>query len=439
MKISEILENQYKPFCRYVIESRAIPKITDGLKPVQRRSLWAAKKVAKDFTKVAKLAGTTMSNHPHGNTSIESTISCMAQDFPGSNNVCFFEGKGTFGKRINGPGKGFSSARYVAVRLHENFYNMLDVDSELVNMIPNYDETDVEPESFLPVMPAVLLNPCQGIAVGFACNILPRDMNDIKKLQIAYLQGKNIDKKVLPPVYSGFTGTIEKSEKESQWKCTGVFNRKTKNIIEIVDLPIGVSREQYVTVLDKLEDENIITSYQDNCKSNFSFIVRLKLDLDDAAIVNLFKLSANLNENITLIGFDGQSVLERVSEIDVIKQFTDWRFGFYLERFKRQLGVVSDELEFKKSLLLVITKGIIKKFPTMSRKEIVDELKSYNIKQDHITKILQIAIYRFGKDEALKLKQEIDELSVEMEKIDLLVKSKEKRTEVFIEELKNCK
>lgn len=438
MQISEIIETQYKEFCHYVIESRAIPKISDGLKPVQRRVLWAGKKSAKDFTKVAKLAGQTMSNHPHGNTSIEDAISCMSQDFAGANNVCFFEGKGTFGERINGPGKGYASARYVNVKLHENFHNILDVDQELVNMVPNYDETDTEPESFLPIIPTVLLNPLQGIAVGFACNILPRNMTEVKKAQIAYLQGKSIDRKKLKPYYEGFTGVIEPGEEKGQWTCTGVFNRKSSQQIEITEIPIGTNREQYVAVLDKLEDADYITSYQDNCKGSFNFTVRLKSPVkDDEEIIKKFKLRSNLNENITLIDFDGQRVIERTTDIQVIKLFTDWRFKFYLERFKRQLDNTNDELEFKKALLLVITKGLFKKFPNQSRKEIIADLQSHKISNPHINRILQIAIYRFGKDEVVKLKADIKELESNKKDLTALVKSKDKRTEVYIKEIKS--
>ena len=190
MKISDLIENQYKPFSYYVIESRAIPKLSDGLKPVERRSLWAAKKVAnREWCKVSKLAGATMSNHPHGNVSIECTISSMAQNFVAANNVPFFDGKGTFGSRLTGPGDGYASARYVAVKLSENFYKYFDVDSDLIPFVPNYDETDKEPDHFLPIVPAILLNPTSGIAVGFSCDILPRKIDDVKKAQIDFVQG----------------------------------------------------------------------------------------------------------------------------------------------------------------------------------------------------------------------------------------------------------
>jgi DNA topoisomerase-2 len=438
MQISDIIEEQYKPFCRYVIESRALPKISDGLKPVQRRSLWCGKKIAKDLTKVAKLAGYAMSLHPHGNTSIEDSIGSMTQDFAGTNNVPFFKGKGSFGERINGPGNGIASARYVAVKLSENFHNIFGIDNDLINMVPNYDETDVEPECFLPLVPTVLLNPIQGIAVGFACNILPRNLDEVKKIQIAYLEGKNVDHKKPVPFYNGFKGTITKGEEVDKWLCGGIFTRLNNTTIQITEIPIGTNREQYVSLLDKLEESEYISEYQDNCTGDFDFTVKLcKPEPDDEVLIGMFKLRTNLNENITLIGFDGTSVLEKVTAVDVIQKFTDWRFGFYLTRFTMLLDQTDDELEFKKSLLMVITKGLFKVFPSQKRSEIVSDLQSHKIKNVHINKILQIPIYRFGKDEVEKLQEEIKALEVEKKEYTILVNSKPKRVERYIKEIKN--
>lgn len=433
--ITEIIDSDYYEFSRYVIESRAIPRLSDGLKPVQRRSLWAAKKIAKDFTKVSKVAGATMSNHPHGNTSIEDAISNMAQDFAGANNVCYFEGKGQFGQRINGPGKGIASARYVSVRLSEDFKRIFDVDSDLIEMMPNYDETDQEPMSFLPLVPSVLINPCQGISVGFACNILPRNIDEVKKLQMAFLRGRKIDKKVLVPYYEGFKGTIEPGEAEGQWYCHGVFTKKQNNTVHVTELPIGINREQYISHLNKLEDSGKIKKYLDNCKDTFDFLIKLSSDMKRSDVADLLKMKTNLNENITLIGFKNE-VLEKISVIEIIKQFTKWRFGYYLKRFKKMLEETDDELEFKKSLLLVITKGIFKKFPSQTRAQIIDILKGQDIRQGHVSRILQIPIYRFGKDEVAKLKMEIKELTDNKKEYNALVNSKDKRTEYYIKELK---
>ena len=92
LDIQELIHDEYKTYSKYVVEERAIPSIVDGLKPVQRRSLWMGQKYAKsEWMKVTKLAGNTMAIHPHGSTAIEDTISNMAQSFTGSNNIAYFE------------------------------------------------------------------------------------------------------------------------------------------------------------------------------------------------------------------------------------------------------------------------------------------------------------------------------------------------------------
>lgn len=433
MQVNEIIQTQYKDFCLYVVESRALPKLSDGLKPVERRSLWSAKKVAKDWCKVSKLAGVTMSNHPHGNVSIENCISSMAQDFAGSNNVPFFEGDGSFGSRLTGPGNGCASARYISVRLSDNFYKYFDVDSDLIECVPNYDETDKEPENFLPIVPAVLLNPTSGIAVGFACNILPRNIEEVKKAQIDYLQGKKI--KSLKPYYEGFTGQIVKNA-EGGWASKGIWQKNGKKLL-ITELPIGYDRESFVNLLDKLEEKEnpILSDYVDNCRDSFNFEITLTQDLSDEDINLKFKLTTNLNENITVIGFKNK-VLEKLTDVQVIEQFTEWRFGFYLERFKKKNEFNEDELEFKKSLLKVIEKGLFKKFPTQKKAEIIKSLQEEKIKNPHIVRVMQVPIYRFGKDEVAKLEEQIAELEKNKKEFESLIKSEDKRRDYYIEELK---
>jgi DNA topoisomerase-2 len=436
MKIEEIIQTQYKDFCHYVIESRALPRLSDGLKPVERRSLWAAKKIAKDWCKVSKLAGATMSCHPHGNVSIENCISSMAQDFCGSNNVPFFEGDGTFGSRLTGSGNGCASARYISVRLSKAFYDYFDVDAELVNMIPTYDEAESEPDTFLPIVPSVLLNPTSGIAVGFACEIAARNIEDVKQAQIDFLQGKKI--KPLKPYYKGFKGKIIKNEK-GEWASQGVYI-KNGTKLHITELPISFNREQFIELLDKLEEGTdkkapVVKDYIDNCQDTFDFEITLAREMTDEEINSIFKLTSNLNENITLIGFNNK-VLERLTDVQVIEQFTEWRFGFYLQRFTKKLEVVDEELEFKKALLKVITSGLFKKFPGQKKNEIIQVLKDEKIKNPHIVRIMKTPIYCFGKDEVEKLEAQIKELEKNKKELEVLVKSEDKRRDVYIEELK---
>lgn len=435
LNISELINTQYHDYSRYVLESRAIPSVIDGLKPVHRRSLWIARHLAKnDYIKVSKLAGSTMGIHPHGNTSIEDAISNMSQNFPGSNNINWFEGKGAFGSRIAGPGKGIGAARYISVKLSNSFKTVMDVDSDLIKMIPNYDDTEKEPSAFLPIIPTILLNPTQGIAVGFACNILPRKVEDIIRCQQNYIEGKEFRE---PKVYfAGFTGEIKKIDTFA-WQTQGVFNRLNERKIRITELPIGWNREDYVRHLDSLEEKEIISNYADDCKSTFDFTITLKVQLQDEEIYEKFKLRDTLHENITVIDFNGK--VRKMTVTDIIKEFTDFRFSFYLKRYKKLGRENKTEFEFKRDLLKVIEKGIFKKFPDLNKKQIEQLLVDNEIKEYNIQRIINVPIYRFGKEEVDKLKEELKELKKKIQYLVELCNNENLRKAEYSKELKEIK
>lgn len=435
LSIPDLINTQYHDYSRYVLESRAIPSVIDGLKPVQRRSLWIARSLAKsNMIKVSKLAGSTMSLHPHGNTSIEDAISGMAQPFAGANNVCWFEGKGAFGARISGPGNAIGAARYVSVRLSPAFHDILNIDSDLITMQSNYDDTEQEPQNFLPLSPTILMNPVQGIAVGFACNILPRKLSDVVRCQHNYLDGKGFRE---PKVYyEGFQGKIEKVD-DHAWQTEGVFDRRGQKKIVITELPIGVNREAYVRHLDGLEEKEIITRYTDDCTDTFQFTVNLKKPLDDEDIYVKFKLRSMLHENITVVDFKGK--IRKMTVTEIIKEFTDYRFKFYLKRFRKMGRESKTDYEFKRDLLTVIQKGLFKKFPDLNKDGIKDLLLENGIKDYNITRIINVPIYRFGKDEVDKLKAELSELKKKIKHLVELCNNESLRKDEYIKELKKVK
>jgi DNA gyrase/topoisomerase IV subunit A len=433
LSIFDLIETQYKTYSRYVLEFRAIPSVIDGLKPVHRRAMWIAKGLAKDnYIKVSKLAGAAMSIHPHGNTSIEDAITGMAQPFAGANNIIWFEGKGAFGSRITGPGKGIGAARYVSVKLSDNFFKIMDVDSDIIEKCPNYDETEQEPVNFLPIVPSILLNPTHGIAVGFACTILPRKLSDILECQKLHLKGK--DFKAPPVHYDGYTGKITHVEGDI-WKSEGVFERLGKKKIVITEVPIGVNREGFVNLLDSLEDKDIITSYTDDCTDIFKFSINLKNEMTDDAIINVFKLTSLHHENINVIDFNGK--IRKMTVKEIIKEFTDYRFGLYINRYKKMGRDAKKIYSFKLDLLKVIKKQLFKKFPQHTKKEIESLLLENGINEINITKIIQVPIYRFGKDEIEKLEKDVAELKEKLTHLIALCKDEMLRKKEYYKELKS--
>ena len=157
------IEKERKDYSLYVMQSRAIPAVTDGLKAAGRRTLWIARNVGK--TKTATLAGATLPIHPHATP--ESAINTLAA--PYGNNIPLFKGYGAFGTMLDPTAYG--AARYTSVATSKFTDDVMFKDIEIIPMMPNYDDTLEEPVRFLPLVPVALLNPAEGIAVGFATNI----------------------------------------------------------------------------------------------------------------------------------------------------------------------------------------------------------------------------------------------------------------------------
>jgi topoisomerase-4 subunit A len=432
--VVELIDTQLKEYSLHVIESRAIPFIADGFKPVHRRILWTMINYFKnEKVKVVKVAGTTLSIHPHGSASVENACSLMAQRFCGATNINYLDGYGAFGSKIYGPGNAIGAARYVSVKLSDNFTKIMSNDTDLLEMRPSYDDAEQEPISFLPLVPTILLNPVQGIAVGFACNILPRKLSDVIHCQLAHLEGKGFHEPKI--YYEGYKGEIKKIE-DNVWETKGVFSRSGRKIT-ITELPIGSTREGYMRVLDALEEKEIISSYTDDCKDDFAFTANLRGDLTDEEIYEKFKLISNLTENLTVIGFNGKVQKMTVSEI--IKQFTDFRFSVYIKRYKKQFNENKEEFEFKRDLLKVIVKGLFKKFPDLPKDEIKKLLLENEILEKNISRIIQTPIYKFGKDEVDDLKKQLAELKSFLENLVKLCKSEDLRKVEFVKELKEIK
>ena len=173
------IESERRAYSIYVMESRSIISCMDGLKAGGRRSLWTGRNGSK--YKTATLAGATVPIHPHADTS--GAINTLAA--PYGNNISLFKGDGAFGTRLH-PTE-YGAARYTSVTVSKFTQDVMFADIEIIPMRDNYDGSTQEPVHFLPLIPVALLNPSEGIAVGFASTILPRKLEDLIQTQLNYL------------------------------------------------------------------------------------------------------------------------------------------------------------------------------------------------------------------------------------------------------------
>ncbi len=328
--------------------ARSIPNYIDGLKPSQRKILYyMLKKNITENIKVAQLSGyvSAETSYHHGEVSLQKAIVCMAQNFIGANNINLLYPSGNFGTRPFG-GSDASSARYIFTRLDKItkvIFN--DKDSELLKYLEDDGQT-IEPEFFLPIIPMILVNGCEGIGTGYSTFIPCYSPLQIIDNLIYIIDKKgNVDDSSelteLIPYYKNFKGEIIKDEeKQNSWKVHGIWKRLNDKTVLVTELPVNVTN--YTTYLqNKIKKEGVIKDYTDesidentNIQIKIEFTKKQDLDnlIDSGEISRELKLVGTLSTNNMYV-FDEQLKLNKYSNPnDLLLDFYDFRIEFYEKR-----------------------------------------------------------------------------------------------------------
>ena len=193
---SELMKKSYIDYAMSVIIARALPDVRDGLKPVQRRTLYDMYELGirydKPYRKCARIVGDTMGKyHPHGDSSIYDALVVMAQDF--KKGQILVDGHGNFGSI---EGDGAAAMRYTEARLTKFTQEVClsDLDKNVIDFGPNFDETEKEPSILPSRFPNLLVNGAQGIAVGMATNIPPHNLREVIDAVVRIIDNKIADK-----------------------------------------------------------------------------------------------------------------------------------------------------------------------------------------------------------------------------------------------------
>lgn len=407
--VSSIAHNEWLAFAMYTVESRAIPNMIDGLKPVQRFYLYSSIVNAKnDFKKVSAVAGVVSDyGYNHGESAAAGAGQLMAADW--SNNICLVEGRGSFGTRLV---QSAAAPRYTYSKLHSNFHKYI----KDLKISPVHSDPEHEPPAFyIPVIPLVLANGIKGIATGFATNILPRDPDDLIRACKEYITTGKIVKRV-DIKYPHFSGQVAYDTQEQKYYCNGTFERKGKTVLLITEIPYGYDREGYVEVLDKLEEKGDIVSYDDLCdKQGFRFEIKLKQQIsalwDNDRIVKEFKLSKPLSENMTVIDYNGR-LREYNDERDLIADFCNFRTTVLQKRIDLRLSEQREEarwLKVKMQFIEAVLDDVIV-FKSRSKADVEKQiLASTEALDGDLDRLLKISIVSLTHDMVKDLAKQIKE------------------------------
>jgi len=419
-------------FSVYNVE-RSIPNICDGFKLSTRKIFFGCikKNLSKEI-RVAQLAG-YISEHAayhHGETSLQEAIIGMAQDYVGANNINLLEPKGQFGSRIES-GNDAAAPRYIHTRLMpitEKIFNKLDLN---ILDYRNDDGMKIEPHYYLPIIPMVLVNGAIGIGTGFSTYIPCFNPIDIIHA-IRYLlnnKKKEFQSMEFNPYYRGYTGIIEKEEKNGKigYKTYGIFNKTSANKIIITELPLGVSISHYKEFLDDLivkkskKLKNYINnSTEKNVKFELEFYPNILTDEYMDKIYTEFKLINDklklsnmnlLNENGTISTF--------TSIHDIITYFYQIRYDGYIRRKDYLLNELNDKIKYMnakaKFIMEIINKTLI--IANKKKDDILAYLETNNYpkKDDNYNYLIMMPIIQQTKEKKDELLASVDDLKIEID------------------------
>lgn len=339
--LAAFLEQIYKEYSLYVLTSRAIPDWT-GLKRSQIKCLWVADKHCRKFMKTFALTGATAlhGGYHHDPNAMDGLIATLTQSFPGSNNYPLFEGRGSFGSQT--VPSGIAASRYTEVKIHSNFDILFPrIDFQIVPA--SLDPENPEPAFLAPLLPIALVNGIDGIAVAYACKIYPRNIKHLISHVNAILNKEVCDKKLLP-FFRGYKGKVVESE--GKIILYGALKKESNETIRIVEVPFNYNLEKYKEFLFQLKERGIVKSIVDNSTGVFDISVKVPTEIytqSEQQLIELFDLKMNLNENITIVGIDGNvHVFDNV--LEYLKYFVDIRLSLYEKRKKLLLQNLIDEL-----------------------------------------------------------------------------------------------
>ncbi|WP_051544999.1 DNA gyrase/topoisomerase IV subunit A [Butyrivibrio sp. MC2021] len=371
------MQKSFIDYAMSVIVARALPDIRDGLKPVQRRTLYDMYELGirydRPYRKSARIVGDTMGKyHPHGDSSIYDCLVVMTQDF--KKTVPLVDGHGNFG---NIEGDGAAAMRYTEARLskltQENFLE--DLDKNVVDFVPNFDETEKEP-SVLPVkIPNFLVNGSEGIAVGMATSTPPHNLAEVIDAEIAYIQDDSLTTRDLMKYIKGPdfpTGgvVINKDELLSIYETgTGkirlrgkVTTEKGKNghinlvITEIPYTMIGMGIGKFMADVAELAEKKITNDIVDisnqSSKEGIRIVIELKKDTDVENFTNLLYKKTKLEDTfgVNMLAIDNGRP-ETMSLKEIMRACADFQFEVATRKYTTLLKKEQDKKEIQEGLI----------------------------------------------------------------------------------------
>ncbi len=374
---SDIMQKSYIDYAMSVIVARALPDVRDGLKPVQRRTLYDMHELGirsdRPYRKCARIVGDTMGKyHPHGDSSIYEALVVMSQDF--KKGLPLIDGHGNFGSI---EGDGAAAMRYTEARLQKVSEEALlaDLDKDIVDFVPNFDETEKEPGVLPARIPHLLINGAEGIAVGMSTSIPPHNLRETIDAMEAYMKnpeltveqlleimpgpdfptgGIVVNKDELPDIYRTGVGKIKIRGRVEVEKLKG--GKEQLVITEIPYTMIGANIGKFLNDIGSLVESKTTTDIVDitnqSSKEGIRIVLELKKGADTEQLTNMLYKKTRLEDTFgvnMLAVADGRP--ETLGLTQIFDQVIDFQFELNTRKYKTLLNKELDKKEIHEGLI----------------------------------------------------------------------------------------
>ena len=464
--LEKVLHTSMLPYAEFVILDRALPRVEDGLKPVQRRILYTMNEMGltpdKPHKKSARIVGDCMGKfHPHGDSSVYDAMVRMAQEF--NMGKTLVDGHGNFGSVDGDPA---AAMRYTEARMQPLALELLrDIDKETVDFSLNFDDSLKEPDILPGRFPNLLVNGASGIAVGLATNIPTHNLEEVIDGVVAYIDNPAISMEEMMehiPCPDFPTGGIIIANELIQAYKTGrgkitlrakITAEKTDNgktNLVITELPYQVNKAQLlrkiVELQDEKKDELACLDYvaDESDRTGMRALVRLKKDADvDAVLKCLYKytdLEVTFGINMVVIA-DGKP--QQLGLMDVIRHYVKYQQKVIKRRTLFDLKQAQSRCHILEGLIIAVQNideviAIIKKSESTSDAR-AKLMERFEISEIQAQAILDLRLARLTKLEIFKLEEELKELKKKIKQLTAISKSGELQLQVVKEEILEIK
>jgi len=463
--IAEELRESYLDYAMSIIISRALPDVRDGLKPVQRRILFAMHELGlgsgSKSRKSATVVGDTLGKyHPHSDIAVYDALVRMAQGF--SLRYPLVKGQGNFGSVDGDPA---AAMRYTEVKLTPLAEELLeDLEKETVDFIPNYDGTRTEPKYLPAKLPQLILNGTMGIAVGMATNILPHNLREVVDAIIYlidhphasvenlmnFIKGPDFPtggiifgKQNILEAYANGKGKIVCRAK------TEIIEDKIKKII-ITEIPYQVNKAELITHIAHLVEEKRIEGIKDlrdeSDKEGLRIVIELKNNVIPKRILNqLFKFTPlEKNFHLNMLALTENGLQPQVLSIkDILEKYVTHRKDIVKRRIQYLLKKARERAHILEGLSKALNyiDNIIKLIKSSENKEDAQKklIAKYRFSEIQANAILEMKLQNLAKLERKKLEQELAEKQKLIKEYSLILKEPKRISNIIKEEIKKLK